>query len=85
MRIADYVNQQHIRSNFLCNLRKIFPISLNAISPNFLQLTTGYAEDDNVTRLINTYDFYILPVMNPDGYEYQWNTVSSPAFMPNVK
>ena len=49
---------------------------IQLISSNSLQLITGYAEDDNVKRLINTYDFYILPVMNPDGYEYQWNTVS---------
>merc|ERR1712140_165821 len=23
-------------------------------------------------RLLDTYDWYFLPVMNPDGYEYSW-------------
>ena len=24
-------------------------------------------------KLLQKYDFYIIPVLNPDGYEYTWN------------
>ncbi|KAK5084584.1 hypothetical protein LTR05_005662 [Lithohypha guttulata] len=34
------------------------------------QLMTGYGRDSNATALLNTYDFWILPVVNPDGFVY---------------
>ncbi|XP_070577616.1 carboxypeptidase B-like [Ptychodera flava] len=34
--------------------------------------TTG--TDEDVTFLLESFDMYILPVMNPDGYEYSWTT-----------
>ncbi|XP_013778480.2 carboxypeptidase B-like [Limulus polyphemus] len=36
-------------------------------------LVNGYGIDEKVTKLINTYDWYIFPVVNPDGYKYTWN------------
>ena len=33
-------------------------------------LLTGYGNDELVTQLIDNLDFYILPVMNADGYAY---------------
>ena len=30
----------------------------------------GYGSDDEVDALLNNFDFYFLPVMNPDGYAY---------------
>ncbi|XP_050705577.1 carboxypeptidase B-like isoform X8 [Eriocheir sinensis] len=36
------------------------------------QLTSGYGSDSEVTALLDTYDFHIMPVANPDGYEYTW-------------
>jgi len=30
--------------------------------------------DANAVRLTDSYDWYILPVMNPDGYKYTWDT-----------
>ena len=33
-----------------------------------LQLLTGTTEE--VAHLIGTYDWYFVPVMNPDGYTY---------------
>ena len=92
-RLIDTFKRVACRSNinencWLCKSHHIRPILfaiyeeyshlLKGITSNSLQLITGYTEDDDVTRLVNTYDFYILPVMNPDGYEYQWNTVSPP-------
>ena len=35
-------------------------------------LIEDYATDAEVQRLLNTYDFHLLPVVNPDGYEYTW-------------
>ncbi|MFG0251358.1 MAG: M14 family metallopeptidase, partial [Phycisphaerales bacterium JB038] len=34
------------------------------------QLVQGYGVDPQVTALIDTCDFHIVPVVNPDGYEY---------------
>ncbi|XP_045603336.2 carboxypeptidase B [Procambarus clarkii] len=37
------------------------------------QLTSGYGSDGQVTDLLDTYDFHIMPCANPDGYNYTWN------------
>ncbi|CAH1779222.1 unnamed protein product [Owenia fusiformis] len=48
------------------------------------QLLTGYNRDATITRLVDTFDWYILPVANPDGYEYShtsnrmWRKTRSP-------
>lgn len=34
------------------------------------EMLSKYGRDTEVTNLVNTYDWYILPVANPDGYEY---------------
>ncbi|CAH1784537.1 unnamed protein product [Owenia fusiformis] len=34
------------------------------------RLTQDYGSVAEVTRLVDTYDFFIQPVVNPDGYEY---------------
>lgn len=39
----------------------------------YLQLATG--GDANAVALTDAYDWYILPVMNPDGYAYTWSNV----------
>jgi len=38
------------------------------------RLLDDWSVDDVVWDLINEYDFYIQPVVNPDGYEYTWRT-----------
>jgi len=41
------------------------------------QLVDGYKSgDSDITSLLSTFDWYILPVANPDGYEYTHTTVS---------
>jgi len=35
-----------------------------------LQLVTGYATDELTTYLLDNYDFYIFPFVNPDGFVY---------------
>jgi len=34
------------------------------------QLVTNYGTDASYTKLMDSIDFYILPVFNPDGYQY---------------
>ncbi|TOF75441.1 carboxypeptidase, partial [Vibrio parahaemolyticus] len=36
------------------------------------QLTAGYGNDSQVTTLLDSYDFHIMPCTNPDGYVYTW-------------
>jgi murein tripeptide amidase MpaA len=31
------------------------------------QLVTGYGSDAEVQAILDAYDFYIIPVVNPDG------------------
>lgn len=37
-------------------------------------LVDDYATDAEVQYLIDTYDWYLLPVVNPDGYSYSWTS-----------
>ncbi|KAK6024020.1 zinc carboxypeptidase, partial [Ostertagia ostertagi] len=34
------------------------------------ELVNGYDSDPSIQKILDHMDFYILPVMNPDGYEY---------------
>ena len=45
-------------------------------SGQMLQMLTGYGNNEEVTRLLDKFDWYFLPVMNPDGYDYSWTNVS---------
>ena len=36
------------------------------------QLVDGYGISDNVSSLVDEIDYYVIPVVNPDGYEYSW-------------
>jgi len=36
-------------------------------------LLDNYGTDATATRLVDEVDWYILPCMNPDGYEWSWN------------
>ncbi|XP_011604391.2 carboxypeptidase B2 [Takifugu rubripes] len=33
-----------------------------------------YGQNQDITHILDNLDVYILPVMNPDGYEYTWTT-----------
>ncbi|KAI0851185.1 hypothetical protein F5Y00DRAFT_230530 [Daldinia vernicosa] len=40
-----------------------------------LQLVNGYSGGDNLTRsFLDKYDFYIIPIVNPDGFVYSQTT-----------
>ncbi|KAG1670400.1 Carboxypeptidase B [Nymphon striatum] len=38
------------------------------------KLATGYGKDSDVTSIVNKFDWYIIPVTNPDGYVYTWKS-----------
>ncbi|KAH6947924.1 hypothetical protein HPB50_022100 [Hyalomma asiaticum] len=38
------------------------------------KMTTGYGSDSTITTLLQTFDFYIFPVVNPDGYAYTFTS-----------
>lgn len=40
------------------------------------RLVADYETDPSVAQLVEHYDWYILPVANPDGYEYSHSMVS---------
>lgn len=38
-------------------------------------MVRNFALDANVKHLVQNYDWYFLPVANPDGYEYTFTAV----------
>ncbi|KAI1127635.1 hypothetical protein F5Y10DRAFT_190711 [Nemania abortiva] len=38
------------------------------------QIVTGYGNDTLVQKVLDNYDFYVLPVVNPDGFVYTQTT-----------
>lgn len=40
------------------------------------KLVTSYGSDAKITKLVDKADWYIAPVLNPDGYVYSHTTVS---------
>ena len=41
-----------------------------------VQLINDYESDQEIRQIADQYDWYILPVLNPDGYEYSHVRVS---------
>ena len=42
------------------------------ISPAFCLYAIDRLVEREREKLLQNYDFYIIPVANPDGYEYSW-------------
>ena len=55
--------------------------SLPRIIPNIfllnVQILQNYKDNSRIRRLLKNLDFYVLPVLNIDGYIYTWTTVST--------
>ena len=47
------------------------------------QLANGYGSDTRVTTLLNAAEIVIVPVTNPDGYEYSWTNSSTRLWRKN--
>jgi murein tripeptide amidase MpaA len=39
------------------------------------RLTRDYASDTRIRRLVDSVDWYLMPVINADGYVYTWTQV----------
>lgn len=39
------------------------------------QSLSFYKQNQEITDILDNMDVYVLPVMNPDGYQYTWTTV----------
>lgn len=42
-----------------------------------VQLVDDYTTDAQVQALVDKYQFYLLPIVNPDGYDYTWTDVNT--------
>src|SRR5690554_1630572 len=38
------------------------------------ELILGYRNNKKITRLVNQFEFVIVPLLNADGYVYTWET-----------
>ncbi len=76
IKISDHVAQEEDEPAFLLvgahHAREIVTpvIALHVIE----HLTRQYGVDPTVTALVDTYEIWVAPVWNPDGYEYVFRT-----------
>ncbi|CAK7270007.1 Putative metallocarboxypeptidase ecm14 [Sporothrix epigloea] len=49
-------------------------ISSSSVSYIAWAIITGYGHSNIITKLIDNFDIVFVPVVNPDGYEYTWQT-----------
>jgi len=58
------------------------PISPDIIVPPnpHTKLLDGYNSNPEVKKLVDMFDWYVLPVANPDGYVYSWKSDQVPNF-----
>lgn len=59
-----------MENSTVLNALHSFKAAIRKISRRKLQLVTQYDVDPGIRRLVDEMDWFILPVLNPDGYEY---------------
>jgi extracellular matrix protein 14 len=48
-------------------------ISTSSVNYLIWSLTTAYGKEPLITKLLQDFDVVLVPVVNPDGYEYTWS------------
>jgi len=49
-------------------------ISVATVTYLLNALTTGYGTNPTITKLVDSFEWTIIPILNPDGYVYSWTT-----------
>lgn len=49
-------------------------ISVSTVNYLIWSMTTLYEKEPMISKLLEHFDFVFVPVLNPDGYEYTWQT-----------
>jgi len=61
--------------DWLCCATKRLPLAVGTVY-FFEQLLTQYGTDPDVTRLVDAYEWILVPVVNVDGFEFGWDSDS---------
>lgn len=72
IRITDRVEEEEPgepKVKYVANIHGNEPVGREVLLRFALHLLKSYGKDEAITRLINSTDIYILPSMNPDGFE----------------
>ncbi len=76
IKISDHVNKEEIREPEV--LYMAMHHAREIITPEIMlywmhYLTDNYGKDSTVTKIVNTRQIWIVPLVNPDGFEYVRN------------
>lgn len=72
IRITDRVEEEEPgepKVKYVSNIHGNEPVGREMLLRFALHLLKSYGKDEAITRLINSTDIYIMPSMNPDGFE----------------
>jgi len=72
MKISDNPEQDEDEAEFFINalIHAREPMTLEATLRFMAHLCENYGADPEITDLVDSREFYFVPVVNPDGYEY---------------
>lgn len=76
MKISDNPEEDEDEAEFFINslIHAREPMSLEATLRFMAHLCSNYGSDPEITDLVDNREFYFVPVINPDGYEYNRQT-----------